>query len=62
MVGPVDQLDPSVTPCLDFVKLLWPDSLCEYIAEQTNLYARLCGAKGWSATNSAELWVFLGLY
>ena len=61
VVGPVDQLDPSVTPCLDFVKLLWPDSLCEYIAKQTNLYARQCGAKGWSATNSAELWVFLGI-
>ena len=25
------------------------------------MYARQCGAKGWSATNSAELWVFLGI-
>ncbi len=27
LVGPVQKLDPSVTPCLDFVKLLWLDSL-----------------------------------
>ena len=23
----------------EFVKILWPDSLCEYIASQTNAYA-----------------------
>ena len=32
---------------LRFVKLLWPDSLCEHIAVQTNLYARQSNASGW---------------
>ena len=31
LTGVVDELDPSSTECLDFVKLLWPDSLCEHI-------------------------------
>ena len=38
VTGVVDEVDPSSTECLDFVKLLWPDFLCEHIAVQTNLY------------------------
>lgn len=61
LVGPADELDPSVVSCLDFVKLLWPNSLCQHIAEQTNLYARQQCAKGWHDTNSFEVWLFLGI-
>ena len=47
LTGVVDELDHSSTECLDFVKLLWPDYLCEHIAVQTNLYARQSNASGW---------------
>ncbi len=42
--GAADKVDPSNTAFIDFVKLLWPDSLCEHIAEQINLYATQCNA------------------
>ena len=59
VVGAADKVNPSNT--IDFVKLLWPDSLCEHIAEQTNLYATQCGAKSWKGTHRDEIWVFIGI-
>ena len=59
--GVVDQLDPLVHNSLDFVKLLWPDSLCEHIADQTNLYAKQQGADKWCETTCDEIWVFYGI-
>ena len=31
VAGPVNRMDPSSDSTLDFLKLLWPDSLCEHI-------------------------------
>ena len=39
VAGPSDLTNPLSTSSLEFVKILWPDSLCEYIASQTNAYA-----------------------
>ncbi|XP_064387842.1 piggyBac transposable element-derived protein 4-like [Halichondria panicea] len=61
VVGAADKVDPCNTAFIDFVKLLWPDSLCEHIAEQTNLYATQCGAKSWKGTHRDEIWVFIGI-
>ena len=61
LTGVVDELDPLSTECLDFVKLLWPDSLCEHIAVQTNLYARQSNASGWVDTCRDEIWTFIGI-
>ena len=46
---------------LDFLKLLWPDCLCEHIAGETNEYARQVKAKNWVDTSEEEVWVFLGI-
>ena len=40
VAGPVNRMNPSSDSTLDFLKLLWPDSLCEHIAGETNEYAR----------------------
>ena len=39
VASPSDLTNPLSTCSLEFVKILWPDSLCEYIASQTNAYA-----------------------
>ena len=46
---------------MDFLKILWPDSLCEHIAVETNTYDRQEGAKNWVDTSVEEMWVFLGI-
>ncbi len=61
VVGAADKIDPSNTAFIDFVKLLWPDSLCEHIADQTNLYATQCGARNWKGTHRDEIWIFIGI-
>ena len=61
IAGPVVNTDPLTTSCLEFVKLLWPDCLCDHIASETNAYARQSGAKDWVDTDSEEVWVFLGI-
>ena len=61
LTGVVDELDPLGSDCMDFLKLLWPDYLCEHIAAQTNLYARDCNARGWVDTCGDEIWAFIGI-
>ena len=46
---------------MDFLKIIWPDSLCEHIAVETNTYARREGARNWLDTRVEEMWVFLGI-
>ena len=41
VAGPSDLTNPLSTSSLEFVKILWPDCLCEYIAPQTNANAGL---------------------
>lgn len=59
--GPSESRNPSVLSPLDYVKLLWPDCLCELIALETNRYANQEGAKRWVDTSANEIWVFLGI-
>lgn len=59
--GVVDLYDPREVTSLDFVKELWPDSLCEHIAQETNIYARQRAPRNWVDTCSEEIWVFLGI-
>lgn len=61
VAGVAEKLDPSLHSCIDYVKLLWPDSLCEHIATQTNLYARQQGADNWKETSLHEIWIFLAI-
>ena len=37
---PVNRMDPSSNSTLDFLKLFWPDYLCEHITGETNEFAR----------------------
>ena len=46
---------------LDFLKIIWPDPLCEHIAVETSTYARQEGARNWVDTNVEEMWIFLGI-
>ena len=57
----VDELDSLSTECLNFVKLLWPDSLCEHITVQTNLFTRQSNASGWVDICRDEIWTFIGI-
>ena len=59
--GPVNRMDPSSDSTLDFLKLLWPDSLSEHIAGETNEYARQVKANNWVDTSGEEVWVLLGI-
>ena len=61
VAGPVNRMDPSCDSMLDFLKLLWPDCLCEHIAGETNEYATQVKAKNWVDTSEEEVWVFLGI-
>ena len=61
VAGPVNRMDPSSDSTLDFLKLLWPDSLSEHIAGETNEYARQVKANNWVDTSGEEVWVLLGI-
>ena len=61
VTGPVSHIDPLDSSSLDFLTVLWPDSLCEHIAVETNMYARQEGGKNWVDTSVEEMWVFLGI-
>ena len=61
VAGPSDLTNPLSTSSLEFVKILWPDSLCEYVASQTNAYAIEKGAQNFVDTNGEEIWLYLGI-
>ena len=47
---------------LEVVRLLWPNTLCELIAQETNRYVMVdCKLKNWSDVTTEELWAFLGI-
>ena len=44
------------------MRLLWPNTLCELIAQETNRYAMVDPKlKYWSDVTAEELWAFLGI-
>ena len=59
--GPSPIVDPSMSP-LELVRLLWPNTLCELIAQETKQYAIVDRKlKNWSDVTAEELWAFLGI-
>ena len=52
-------VDPFISP-LELVRLLWPNTLCELIAQETNRYAIVeRKLNNWSVVTVEELWAFL---
>ena len=59
--GPSRDMDPRENSALDYLLLLWPASLCELIALETNRYAMERGLSTWRSTSPTEVWTFLGI-
>ena len=57
--GPRDRNNPQSSNPLDFLFLLWPESLCDLIVDETNRYGR-CKPK-WVDVNRDEILTFLGI-
>ena len=55
VTGPISHFDPFDSSSVDFLKILWPDSLFEHIAVETNTYARKEGATNWVDTSVEEM-------
>ena len=59
--GPYVFHDPNSYSPVDFLNLLWPDTLCDVIVEETNRYARDRHRAKWVDVDRAEMWTFLGI-
>ena len=59
--GPSQLLDPSENGELAFVQLVWPSSLCELIAVETNRYAQKNNCPKWVDVSTHEGWIFMGI-
>jgi len=46
---------------LAFVQLVWPTSLCELIAVETNRYAKQNNCPKWVDVSTDEVWILLGI-
>lgn len=57
--GPRDRNDPQETSPLEYLFLLWPETLCEVIAVETNRYGRRLS--DWVDVDKDEILTFLGL-
>ena len=49
--GPYDKTDPASNSSLDFLTLLWPDSLYELLVVETNRYAHSKARQKWVDVN-----------
>ena len=61
MHGPYMSLSPLDYNALDFLLLLWPDSLVDLISLETNRYAAGRGVKNWVPVSRDDIWAFLGI-
>ena len=59
--GPSRDLPPNENNAFDYFVLLWPVSLCELIALETNRYAMQNGVSNWASVGVDELWTFLAI-
>ena len=57
--GPQDRNNPQTCNPLDFLFLLWPESLCDLIVDETNSYGR--SKPNWLDIDRDELLTFFGL-
>ena len=54
-------LNPHVSHAMEYLLLLWPASLCELMAVETDRYACQKGASSWQSVSLPEIWRFLGI-
>ena len=59
--GPSLDLNPNHNSALNYLLLLWPASLCDLIADETDTYGYERGTSYWRNTSTAEIWTFLGI-
>ena len=59
--GPAQDLNPKDNDALEYLRLLWPESLCELIALETDRYANQKGVTNWVSVSVSEVWSFLGI-
>ena len=59
--GPYLRVNPDSTNPSEFLRMLWPDCLCDLLVEETNRYARSNGRRNWEDVNRDEIWTFLAL-
>ena len=59
--GVYQRMDPRSTTPLDYLMLLWPDSLVDVIVTETNRYALSKGRPHWKNVIKDEIWTFLGI-
>ena len=59
--GPVESHDPDSNSALDYLLLLWPESLTSMIATETNRYARQKNRSNWVDVTTEEIWTFFGI-
>ena len=59
--GPYVHNHPDSNNPLDYLHLLWPESLCELMVLETNRYARGNFGPNWIDVDCDEIWTFLGI-
>ena len=59
--GPSEILDPERSNALDYLQLLWPESLTSLITLETNRYAQQKMRPNWVDVTVDETWTFLGI-
>ena len=59
--GPTQDNPPSENNAFDYFVLLWPASLCELLALETDRYAQQKGVCNWRNVRIDEVWTFLGI-
>ena len=59
--GPTHNLNPCVSNAMEYLLLLWPASLCELMAVETDRYAFQKGASSWQSVSLPEIWMFLAI-
>ena len=59
--GPSTDMDPHCNSPVDYLELVWPASLVDLVASETNRYAVEKGICNWVSVSRDELWTFLGI-
>ena len=60
VAGPLTSLDAASQP-YEFFELIWGEDTCQFIADQSNLYAAQKGSNDWVNTNDEEMQSFIGM-
>ena len=61
MHGPTQQVNQNGGSALDYLLMLWPAALSQFIAVETNRYALQRGVSAWCDVTGADVWTFLGI-